>query len=223
MTTTCLLLVWCSCWLWGAAVAFVTPPWPSCVPTPSSSLTAVNLWDKFLAQTKSAQRQPQDDLKDQLFELLSSRPERSRVEELIDQLANVSPTPQSASSPLLQRTFRLIYTTEKEINFFLNNGLSETIYQTIKKDGTLLNSIPFVNGGGSFTVTGRVVADASSNPTRTLFEFERAVLDVGRWGTYTLPPVGKGWFDTIYLDESLRIDTNSRNDLLICVPEKVEE
>ncbi len=126
----------------------------------------------------------------------------------------MSPIPNAASSDKLQRQFRVLYTTEKEINFFLDNGFSDSIFQTIDGDGTLSNSIPFVRGG-SFNVTGRVTAD-DSNPVRTNFEFETAVLDVGRWGTYTLPPVGKGWFDTVYLDDTQRIDTNSRNDILIC-------
>ena len=51
---------------------------------------------------------------------------------------------------------------------------------------------------------------------RTNFKFKNASLDLGRWGEYNFPPVGEGWFDTIYLDEGLRIDTNSRDDILIC-------
>lgn len=51
---------------------------------------------------------------------------------------------------------------------------------------------------------------------RTQFKFLNAKLDIGKWGVYNFPPVGEGWFDTIYLDEDLRIDTNSRDDILIC-------
>mmetsp|Transcript_8515 Transcript_8515/g.12130 ORF Transcript_8515/g.12130 Transcript_8515/m.12130 type:complete len:89 (+) Transcript_8515:420-686(+) len=53
---------------------------------------------------------------------------------------------------------------------------------------------------------------------RTNFKFDSATLDLGQWGSYTVPPVGEGWFDTIYLDEDLRIDFNSRDDILICTP-----
>jgi len=45
-------------------------------------------------------------------------------------------------------------------------------------------------------------------------------LDLVRFGKYSFPPVGSGWFDTIYLDEELRCDVNSRNDILICTPFK---
>lgn len=58
-----------------------------------------------------------------------------------------------------------------------------------------------------------------ANPLRTDFQFGSATLDLGvRFiPTLNLPPVGKGWFDTVFLDEELRVDTNSRDDILICL------
>ena len=87
------------------------------------------------------------------------------------------------------------------------------ISQTI--DGTVLqNMIPF-RRGGSFGVTGKLsVPDPDG--IRTDFEFESATLDLGKWRSYNLPPVGKGWFDTLYLDDDFRVDINSRDDILIC-------
>jgi len=69
-------------------------------------------------------------------------------------------------------------------------------------------------------VTGELSVPENSDELgiRTNFKFTAASLDLGRWGKYNLPPVGEGWFDTVYLDEELRIDTNSRNDILICTP-----
>lgn len=112
------------------------------------------------------------------------------------------------------------WTTEKEINFFNDLGISNgKITQTI--DGTVLeNSIPFQRGG-SLGVRGSLSFGEAE--VRTEFEFVTATLDLGSWGTFSLPPVGKGWFDTIYLDEQLRIDTNSRNDILICIPAAEEQ
>eukprot|EP00978_Attheya_sp_CCMP212_P001072 scaffold2197_cov57-Attheya_sp.AAC.2 len=107
------------------------------------------------------------------------------------------------------------WTTEKEINVFQDWGISGDITQTI--DGTNLeNLIPFKKGG-SFGVTGSLSVPIEGG-MRTNFQFTEACLDLGKWGTYKLPPVGAGWFDTIYLDEDLRVDTNSRNDILICTP-----
>lgn len=107
------------------------------------------------------------------------------------------------------------WTTEKEINVFDDWGISGTISQTI--DGPdLLNMIPF-RRGGSFGVKGRLTIP-DPDGIRTDFEFESATLDLGQWGSYQLPPIGKGWFDTIFLDDDLRVDVNSRDDILICTP-----
>ena len=67
-------------------------------------------------------------------------------------------------------------------------------------------------------VSGAVAVN-DSNPLRTDFEFTTAKLDCGVSfiPVLDLPPVGKGWFDTVYLDDELRVDTNSRNDILICL------
>lgn len=142
---------------------------------------------------------------------------RQRIEVLMDQLAPLNPTPKAATSPLLQRRWILEWTSEKEINFFLDKGLSRTGAITQTLDGDVLeNDIPFVGGGG-FGVTGRISVDEEREGlARTDFEFRTANLDLGKWGEYKFPPVGKGWFDTIYLDQGLRIDTNSRDDILIC-------
>jgi len=106
-----------------------------------------------------------------------------------------------------------LWTTEKEINFFLNVGLSNDVTQTIAGD-TLQNNIAFANGG-CFGVEGRLEVDPEKGQ-RTIFAFESATLDLGRWGKYRLPPVGSGWFDTVYLDDDLRVDVNSRDDILVC-------
>lgn len=122
--------------------------------------------------------------------------------------------------------FRL-WTTEKEINFFIDWNISGQITQTLG-NGVLQNNIPFQKGG-SFGVKGKLSIPESSNNEynnmicsmdsrvmRTQFEFESATLDLGTWGKYEFPPVGKGWFDTVYLDDTFRIDVNSRDDILIC-------
>ena len=150
----------------------------------------------------------------------NKKPDRSTTESLIDELVALSsPIMATATSSQLQKKWKLAYTTEKEINFFLDTGIAEVIYQTI--DGSRLqNEIPFVNGG-YFCVEGRLEVP-DDHGVRTNFEFSTAVLNLGRWGEYRLPPVGKGWFDTIYLDDSLRIDRNSRQDILICLLEEKE-
>ena len=108
------------------------------------------------------------------------------------------------------------WTTEKEINFFADWGISDTISQTIASP-VLENMIPF-RRGGSFGVKG-ILTVPDPDGIRTDFEFESATLDLGGWGSFDLPPVGKGWFDTVFLDDDLRVDINSRDDILICTSE----
>lgn len=128
---------------------------------------------------------------------------------------SLNTTAPSSSSKILTNNLSL-WTSEKEINFFLEKGISESITQTLSAD-ILENYIPFVKGGG-FGVTGEIRPAEKNNDEmlRTQFKFLNAKLDIGKWGVYNFPPVGEGWFDTIYLDEDLRIDTNSRDDILIC-------
>lgn len=151
---------------------------------------------------------------------------QNQVETKIKALAPYSPVQQTATSPLLQKEWSLIWTTEKEINFFLDFGLANQVTQTIR--GTnLSNRIAFTRGGGGLSVTGILsvapTSDDETTPTgvRTNFVFDTATLDLG-WVSWKLPPVGEGWFDTIYLDETLRVDINSRDDILICRPTVAE-
>jgi len=174
----------------------------------------------------------QQQLKQQLYQTCQSSygkctpTIRSKIEQLVSQLQPLNPTPSPSTSTLLQRKWIVLWTSEKEINFFLEKGISTQIEQTLSDGAVLENWIPFVRGGG-FGVTGSINPaavidnnDDGGNDTnsslRTEFKFQSAKLDLGKWGTYNFPPVGEGWFDTVYLDEELRIDLNSRNDILIC-------
>jgi PAP_fibrillin len=140
------------------------------------------------------------------------------IDAAIDTLAEVSPTEKADDiAKKLERTWSLIWTTEKEINFFIEQGWSTNITQQILiDDTTLINTIPFVNDNGSFGVRGRIFRQEEDPAIRTQFVFETAVL---RWRwlpELQFPPVGQGWFDTVYLDDDFRVDRNSRNDILVC-------
>jgi hypothetical protein len=148
-------------------------------------------------------------------------PMSDEINQAIDSLAEVSPiTSSDELKKQLDRTWYLIWTTEKEINFFLTKGWSNNItQQIINSDATIVNTIPFVNDNGYFCVKGRIFQNADDPMIRTQFVFETATLQWNQFSwlpTLTFPPVGKGWFDTVYLDGTLRVDRNSRNDILIC-------
>jgi hypothetical protein len=147
-----------------------------------------------------------------LDECQKDRVDRVVMEDLISELRTVNPIPNSASDPSLDQKWSLVWTTEKEINVFMDWKVCTQIYQII--DGNSLeNMIPF-KSGGYFGVKGNLSRDLTG--VRTYFEFSEATLNLGRWGTFQIPPIGKGWFDTVYLDEDTRVDTNSRNDILVC-------
>jgi PAP_fibrillin len=139
---------------------------------------------------------------------------REAIDAAIAALAKVSPILDTASSLALQQTWQLVWTTEKEINLFLDKGWSTDISQSIRDD-ILTNCILFVQERGSFNVVGRLYRLDSDAPVRTRFEFQSATLSIKAL-SIPLPPVGKGWFDTVYLDDTFRVDVNSRNDILIC-------
>jgi PAP_fibrillin len=140
------------------------------------------------------------------------------IDSAIDALAELSPISMAEDlAKKLQKTWSLIWTTEKEINFFIEQGWSTDITQQILDDDTtLINNIPFVNDNGSFGVRGMIYRQEEDPAIRTQFVFESATL---RWKwlpQIQFPPVGQGWFDTVYLDDDFRVDRNSRNDILVC-------
>lgn len=112
--------------------------------------------------------------------------------------------------------WELVYTTEKEINFFRTSwpfAKVSSITQQIDPYNTYTveNSILF-EGGGEFAVTGSVApAESDGDYDRVAFEFQTAIARV--WGRdIELPPVGAGWFDTMFCDEKYRLSQDNRGD-----------
>ena len=173
----------------------------------SASSSAAPPWQNFFGSLFPEDNTQRIELKQQLLSecrqnIGYNTPEiRQNIESIIYELCPFNPTQQTATSDLLKKKWIVEWTSEKEINFFLEKGLSNEIIQTLEGD-ILENYIPFVRGGG-FGVTGMISVDDASEDvlTRTNFKFKNAKLDLGRWGEYNFPPVGEGWFDTIYLDD----------------------
>jgi hypothetical protein len=112
--------------------------------------------------------------------------------------------------------WELVYTTEKEVNFFKTSwpfAQLSSISQDLDvfEGGIVANSIDF-EGGGQFAVSGAVDAvEGDSEYDRIAFEFKNAV--VRGWGKeLSLPPIGAGWFDTMYCDSDYRLSQDSRGD-----------
>ncbi len=76
---------------------------------------------------------------------------------------------------------------------------------------TVENCINF-EGGGQFMVTGSVeVVDGNNGYDRVAFKFTTSTALL--WSRpFSLPPVGTGWFDTMYCNEDYRLSRDSRGD-----------
>lgn len=180
---------------------------------------------------KSAEKKRVELKKALLKECRTNGNNRENIEELIKELKEIRPIKGTATSPLLQKEWLLFWTTEKEINLFIDWNISGQITETIKGK-FFANDIQFQKGG-SLSVSGSLGSitpddgegvgpggseGENNSLIRTDFEFESATLDLAKWGSYNFPPVGKGWSDTVFLDEELRVDLTSRDDILIFTP-----
>ena len=83
-------------------------------------------------------------------------------------------------------------TIEKEINIFIDWKISNNVCK-ITSGKELKNGAEFQNGGGLF-VSGSlsILEDDVDERKRTNFKFTTGSLDLGKWGTYEIPPAGKG-------------------------------
>ena len=151
---------------------------------------------------------------------------RPAVEAAIDALvATVDLSgPRNTDAKVLSSCWRLLWTSERETQFLLQNGLpflgaAGESYQVIDVEaGTLCNVILFGVSGAAFVVRARCQPE---NRVRTRFEFVSAELHVpGRDAPFRIPPFGAGWFDSLYVDApgstpSLRVARDSRGDTLV--------
>ena len=114
--------------------------------------------------------------------------------------------------------WELLWTTEKETLFFAQYGLfgakctsiSQTIDTTKNK---IVNSIGFENDK-EFTVNGDLFLN-DDNQLRVNFKFSKAVLGLSSSLRLSVPPVGAGWFDNLYVNDRYRISRDIRGDWLL--------
>eukprot|EP00898_Chlorokybus_atmophyticus_P002346 jgi/Chlat1/3111/Chrsp21S00244 len=129
---------------------------------------------------------------------------RDAIVQCVEALEELGKGSETTGADSLSATWRLLWTTEKETLFLLQRaGLFGT------------------NAGESyqakFPPSGAFVVDATievSGPQRITFKFDKARLKTDKLN-WALPPFGKGWFDTVYLDNDLRIARDIRGDILV--------
>lgn len=137
----------------------------------------------------------------------------------IEQIARENKGAKTQAKTMLQRggTWKLLWTTEKEINFFYSWPFSKVdrITQTLSNGDLIENLIEFEDGG-FFSVEGSC-CDISDDPSRTAFSFEKATVRLGQSGPkFVLPPIGKGSFRTLYMNDRYRLSRDeTRGDYSI--------
>eukprot|EP00963_Diacronema_lutheri_P011452 scaffold1401_cov330-Pavlova_lutheri.AAC.40 len=118
----------------------------------------------------------------------------------------------NTATEVLSAKWKLLWTTEKETLFIFEKFPSAgEAYQVIDvQESTLQNIIEFPPDG-AFTVDSVI---SITSPTRVDFRFEGARIQT-KFGSIPLPPFGKGWFENIYVDDTIRLSLDSRGDLLV--------
>jgi hypothetical protein len=142
--------------------------------------------------------------------------DNSREDEIKSLMVAISESRTGDQRKSLSGQWDGIWTTEKEVNFFKTSWPFAKV-SDITQDldlydaGMVKNSIEF-EGGGQFAVTGAVMpVDGDGEYDRVAFEFKSAV--VSGWGKQlSLPPLGTGWFDTMYCDNEYRLSQDLRGD-----------
>eukprot|EP00747_Dinoflagellata_sp_TGD_P089115 gnl/TRDRNA2_/TRDRNA2_164217_c0_seq3.p1 gnl/TRDRNA2_/TRDRNA2_164217_c0~~gnl/TRDRNA2_/TRDRNA2_164217_c0_seq3.p1 ORF type:complete len:304 (+),score=47.05 gnl/TRDRNA2_/TRDRNA2_164217_c0_seq3:115-912(+) len=123
-----------------------------------------------------------------------------------------------AAAPQVEGAWELLWTTEKETLFLLEKGLpsapSTGAYQILS-----FGDVPKLVNLVSFENDSELRVDSSTQPIdgsqRVDFQFTSAAI-TWRGFRIPVPPVGKGWFETVYVDDDLRIAFDIRGDTLIC-------
>ncbi|EFJ38735.1 hypothetical protein SELMODRAFT_36937, partial [Selaginella moellendorffii] len=116
----------------------------------------------------------------------------------------------------LSGTWRMLWTTEKEQLFIVDKAplfgtRAGDILQVIDVGENRLNNVITFPPSGAFVVasTMEVVSDK-----RVEFQFTGALLRSDTW-SLPVPPLGKGWFESVYLDEHIRLAKDIRGDFLV--------
>lgn len=112
----------------------------------------------------------------------------------------------------LSARWKLLWTSERETLFLLETFQNSLAYQTInEKEKTLRNAVEF-SGGNTFVVESEIEI---LDERKVNFTFLSAGLKFSNGFTLPVPPVGKGWFENIYVGERYRVARDSRGDTLI--------
>ncbi|MCD7473465.1 putative plastid-lipid-associated protein 11, chloroplastic [Datura stramonium] len=139
----------------------------------------------------------------------------SEIIQAIEDLASIGRDSVTTGSSL-SATWRLLWTTEKEQLYIIKNTpffgtKAGDILQVIDVEKKTLNNVITFPPDGVFFVRSTIEV---ASPQRVNFRFTSAVLCGKHW-EFPLPPFGQGWFETVYLDDEIRVVKDIRQDYLI--------
>ncbi|KAL4599966.1 hypothetical protein ACB092_11G164700 [Castanea dentata] len=186
--------------------------------SPKHSHTKITCSSSLTAQSQSAKRHLLSLISDQDRGVKTQRdpPKRASIVEAIDALALLGGNDTVTTGASLSATWRMLWTTEKEQLFIVENArlfgtAAGDVLQVIDVENKTLNNVITFPPHGVFFV--RSVIEIAS-PQRVNFRFTSAVLRGKNW-EIPLPPFGQGWFETVYLDDEIRVVKDIRGDYLV--------
>ncbi|KAK0580660.1 hypothetical protein LWI29_004783 [Acer saccharum] len=141
---------------------------------------------------------------------------RSSIIEAIDALAVLGRDTVTTTADSLSATWRLLWTTEKEQLFIIEKAYlfgtqTGDVLQVIDVDKKVLNNVITFPPDGVFFVRSNIEIASSQ---RVNFGFTSAVLRGKKW-EIPLPPFGQGWFESVYIDNEIRVVKDIRGDYLV--------
>lgn len=149
-----------------------------------------------------------------------SRETRAEIIGYLDELRDLALEDPAVNQAQLNGTWRLVWTTEKEIlaiikeggiaNFF-GSAAGDVLQVIDLQDNRLQNCIEFPPEG-AFLVDSFIQFDDEDQ--KCSFQFSGAALKTDKW-TVKLPPMGKSRFRTLYVSRTHRVAFDDRGDFLI--------
>ena len=173
----------------------------------------------FVSRSSSSSSSSSSGTLDELISIASSddrgigSTRRPETESIIDRLLLEEEEKNTKNNNFsVSARWKLLWTSERETLFLLETFQNSLAYQTInEKEKTLRNAVEF-SGGNTFLVESEIEI---LDERKVNFTFLSAGLKFSNGFTLPVPPVGKGWFDNVYVGERYRVARDSRGDTLI--------
>uniref|UniRef100_A0A6N2MS25 Plastid lipid-associated protein/fibrillin conserved domain-containing protein n=1 Tax=Salix viminalis TaxID=40686 RepID=A0A6N2MS25_SALVM len=182
-------------------------------PKPTSKITCSSI----TTQSQSAKQHLLTLISDQHRGLKTQNDpvKRSSIIQAIDAMADLGKDTVTTEDSL-SATWRLLWTTEKEQLFIIEKAplfgtQAGDVLQVIDVEKRTLNNVITFPPDGVFFVRSSIEVASSQ---RVNFRFTSAVLRGKSW-EIPLPPFGQGWFESVYIDEDIRVVKDIRGDYLV--------